>query len=502
MEHAGFPCSGNGQGTSASSDTDELCMLRATELAGLLRGGEVSAREVLAAHLDRIDRLNPSINAIITLLPEQAMARAAALDDAFAKTGSAGPLHGLPIAHKDLIATAGVRTTSGSPLFADFVPHEDALLVQRIRAAGAVMIGKTNVPEFGAGSQTFNTLFGPTRNPYDLTRTAGGSSGGAAAALAAGMLPIADGSDLGGSLRNPASFCGVVGFRPSIGRVPDVAPVANPDKMGVLGPMGRTVADAALLLSVIAGPDSRVAHSLPDPGSEFEPPLDSPGPLRIAFAPAADDVMPFEPEIVTLVTATRRAFEGLGDVDEAFPDLSGAREAFFTLRAKGYAEMLGPLFPAERARIKDTVVGEIERGLAVTADDMAQARAARRQVDLAVRSFFERYDALVLPVSQVVPFPVEIEWPAEVAGQPMATYIDWMESCWAISATGCPSVAVPCGLTRAGLPVGLQVVTAPGNDLAALRLAAAFEQARGPAGLSVGSWLGSGAAEPTGEKWL
>src|SRR5215469_11197650 len=258
------------------SETAGLCLLPATELAGRLRAGEVSAREVLAAHLDRIGRLNPDINAIVTLLPDQAMAQAAALDDAFAKDGPSGLLHGLPVAHKDLIATAGVRTTFGSPLFADFVPDEDALLVQRVRAAGAVMIGKTNVPEFGAGSQTFNPLFGPTRNPYDLTRTPGGSSGGAAAALAARMLPIADGSDLGGSLRNPASFCGVVGFRPSLGRVPDVVPRANPDSMSVLGPMGRTVADVALLLAAIAGPDSRVANSLPEPGSIFAPPLDSP----------------------------------------------------------------------------------------------------------------------------------------------------------------------------------------------------------------------------------
>jgi amidase len=457
-----------------------LCTQPATELAARLRAGEVSAREVLAAHLDRIGRLNPAINAIITLLPEQAMARAALLDERFAQGGPAGPLHGLPIAHKDLLATAGVRTTFGSPLFADFVPDEDALLVQRVRAAGAVMIGKTNVPEFGAGSQTFNTVFGPTRNPYDLARTAGGSSGGAAAALAAGLLPIADGSDLGGSLRNPASFCGVVGFRPSSGRVPNVLAPADPDSMSVLGPMGRTVADTALLLSVIAGPDNRVARSLPEPGSAFAPPLELTGRPRIAFAPAADGAMPFEPDVVALVAATRPSFERLGDVADAFPDLSGARDAFVTFRAKGYADLLGSSYPAERDRIKDTVVAEVVRGLALTGADIGRARAARRQVDAAVSAFFARFDALVLPVSQVVPFPVEVEWPAEVAGHRMATYIDWMESCWAISATGCPSAAVPCGRTAGGLPVGLQIVTAPGTDLLALQLAAAFEQARGP----------------------
>jgi amidase len=480
VAQAGPPDPGPGPRARAGSELDELCLLPATALAARLQAGEISAREVLAAHLDRISRLNPAINAIVTLIPERAMARAAALDDSFVAAGPAGPLHGLPIAHKDLLATAGVRTTSGSPLFADFVPAADALLVQRVRAAGAVMIGKTNVPEFGAGSQTFNPLFGPTRNPADLSRTVGGSSGGAAAALAAGMIPIADGSDLGGSLRNPASFCGVVGFRPSLGRVPDVASPPDPDSLSVLGPMGRTVADAALLLSVIAGPDRRVPDSRPEPGAEFAPPLGSSGRPRIAFAPAADGRMPFEPDVVALVAASRSGFGRLGDVSDAFPDLTGAREAFFTLRAKGYARLLGPSFPAERARIKDTVVGEIERGLALTDDDVARARAARARVAAAVRAFFGRFDALVLPVSQVVPFPVETHWPADVAGHPMATYIDWMESCWAISVTGCPAVAVPCGRTGGGLPVGLQIVTAPGQDLAALRLGAAFEQARGP----------------------
>jgi amidase len=454
-------------------------MMAATELAARLQAGEVSAREVLAAHLDRIDRVNPAINAIITLLPEQAMERAAELDEAFAKEGPVGPLHGLPIAHKDLLLTAGVRTTFGSPLFADFVPDQDALLAQRVRDAGAVMIGKTNVPEFGAGSQTFNTLFGPTRNPHDLSRTPGGSSGGAAAALAAGMLPIADGSDLGGSLRNPASFCGVVGFRPSRGRVPDVLAPADPDSMGVLGPMGRTVADAALLFSVVAGPDARDTQSVPEPGSMFAPPLELPGPLRIAFAAAADGEMPFEPDVVALVAGSRGSFEAFGEITDAFPDLDGAREAFVTLRARHFADLLRPFYPAEQARMKNTVVDEVERGLALTGADIERARTARRRVDAAVRTFFGRFDALVLPVSQVVPFPVEVEWPPNVAGHPMANYIDWMASCWTISATGCPSIAVPSGMTAAGLPVGLQIVTAPGNDLGALQLARAFEQARG-----------------------
>ena len=257
--------------TNTSPAGDDLCALTAVELAARIRAKQVSAREVLTAHLARIERVNPQVNAIVTLVAERAMADATRADEALARGDTPGPLHGLPVAHKDLVDTAGIRTTRGSPFFRDHVPTEDALIVTRIRAAGAVTLGKTNTPEFGAGSQTFNTIFGATKNPYDLTRTCGGSSGGAAVSLACGMLPIADGSDTGGSLRNPAAFCNVVGFRPSPGRVPAESGSWSP--LSVSGPMARTVADVALLLSAIAGPDPRSPLALQDDGARFRAPL-------------------------------------------------------------------------------------------------------------------------------------------------------------------------------------------------------------------------------------
>ena len=458
----------------------ELCDLPATVLARMLRDREVSAREALQSHLRRIEAVNPAINAIVTLVPEVAAARAAEADEAIARGEPLGPLHGLPIAIKDLVATAGIRTTAGSPIFAHAVPDEDDLLARRVRAAGALLLGKTNTPEFGAGSQTFNPVFGPTRNPHDPTKTSGGSSGGAAAALATGMIPIADGSDLGGSLRNPASFCGVVGFRPSPGRVPSW-PTSNAwDDLSVDGPMGRSVEDAALLLSALAGPDPRVPISLPEPGSAFAPPLDADlGAPVVAWAPAAGGTMPFDPVVPAIVDASRAVFESLGcRTEEAFPDLADAREIFFTLRAHGYAADQGELLAEHRDDIKRTVVWNIEEGLKLTWADLARADRLRTDLGARVAGFFQRYDYLVMPVSQVPPFDVDLEYPTEIVGVPMPTYLDWMESCWCITVTGGPAISVPCGVTAQGLPVGLQIVGRRGDDLGVLRLAHAFERAR------------------------
>ena len=462
------------------STAGEPCDLPATVLARMLRDREVSAREVLQSHLRRIEAVNPTVNAIVTLVPEHAAARAAELDEAIAHGEAVGPLHGLPIAHKDLVATAGIRTTAGSPIFADAVPDEDDLLVERCHDAGAVLLGKTNTPEFGAGSQTFNEVFGTTRNPYDPSKTSGGSSGGAAVALATGMVPIADGSDLGGSLRNPASFCGVVGFRPSPGRVPSWPTTNAWDDLSVDGPMGRSVEDAALLLSALAGPDPRVPISLPEPGAVFAPPLDADlGAPVVAWAPAADRTMPFDPAVPAVVDRSRSTFEAIGcRTEEAFPDLTDAREIFLTLRAHSYAADLGELLAEHRDRMKATIVWNVEEGLKLTQADLA--RAERLRTDLVGRTadFFQRFEYLVLPVSQVPPFDAEIEFPTEVAGAPMPTYLDWMESCWCITVTGSPSIAVPCGVTDDGLPVGLQIVGRRGDDLGVLRLAHAFERAR------------------------
>ena len=464
-----------------ASGAPDLCTRTAADLAALLTQGEVSAVEVLETHLDWIDRRNPELNAICTFDRDRARADARAADDLRRRdpeAAAAKPLLGLPTAVKDLVPTKGIRTTFGSPIFADNVPDVDALIVERIRRAGAIVIGKTNTPEFGAGSQTFNPVFGQTRNPWDPSRTCGGSSGGAAAALASGMLPIADGSDLGGSLRNPASFCGVVGFRPTPGRVPRVPPEQGWDDLSVLGPMGRTVADAALLFSVIAGPDARDPISLARPSEPFHPvePLDLSG-LRLAWTPNLGRY-PVEREVVEICEAALPVFQDLGaEVEEAAPDLSGADRIFRTLRANLFADKLGPLLADHRHQMKDTVIEEIERGLALTGADVAAAQADRTQLHCRVVDFFELHDALLLPTVQVLPFDVDRPYPTEIEGHVMSTYTDWMASCYSITVTGCPAISVPCGVGPSGLPVGLQIVTPRGSDRRALALAAAFEEA-------------------------
>jgi amidase len=461
---------------------NDLSRSTAVALRAALVAGEVSAREVLDAHLDRIDRVDPAVNAIVTRTPERAVADAVRADEAHARGEPPGALHGLPIAIKDLVQTAGIRTTFGSPVYAGFVPAEDDLLAARIAAAGAVVVGKTNTPEWGAGSHTFNPVFGVTRNPYDLRRSAGGSSGGAAAAVASRMLPLADGSDLGGSLRNPAAFCNVVGFRPSSGRVPSWPSFDVWDPLSVEGPIGRTVDDAALLLSAIAGPDPRVPLSLDEPGSVFSPAaLDAPpGRVRVAFAPAAAGRFPVERAVVGVLAGHALTFERLGwHVEEAFPVLDGAREVFLTMRAHAYARDLGDLLATERERIKATVVWNIEEGLRLTGEDLGCAQRAWSRIHRRVAAFFERFDVLAMPVTQVVPFPVEVEYPTEVDGVAMETYLDWMESCWSITVTGLPAISVPAGFTPEGLPVGIQFVGGRHADLALLRIARAFEEATG-----------------------
>jgi amidase len=438
----------------------ELCDRSAVELATAIRARTVSAAEVLEAHLARIDAWNPVVNAIVTRTTEQARERAARLDDAIARGEPAGPLHGLPIAHKDLVDTAGIPTTYGSPVFADHVPEQDDPLVEAIRDGGAVCIGKTNTPEFGAGSHTFNPVFGVTRNPYDPSRSAGGSSGGAAAALATGMVPLADGSDLGGSLRNPASFCNVVGFRPSL-------PDDDPLELSTDGPMGRTVEDAALLWSVMTGVPQRATVERAAAARR-----------TIAWAPSFAGTLPVEPVVVEVMEAAAAAFAGLGcELRDVYPALAGAREVFFTLRALSYAETYGDLVQAHRDRIKPVVVGEIERGLALSPEAVDHAVDGMRRLRSAAASFFDEVDFLVQPVAQVVPFDAGLEHPAEVSGAPVETYIDWMASCWQVTVLGGPALAVPCGFTPDGLPVGLQIVGRRGADARVLALGRAFELA-------------------------
>lgn len=458
---------------------DDVCLLDATELAARIRSRDLSAREVVRAHLDRIAQVNPALNAIVTVDEEGALAAAGAADDALARGEEAGPLHGLPIAFKDTHLTRGLRTTHGSPLYADHVPDEDDLLVQRIQDAGAIRIGKTNVPEFAAGSHTFNTVFGATRNPYDTTRSAGGSSGGGAAALAAGLQPIADGSDMGGSLRNPPSFCNVVGLRPTPGRIPSLPSGNLWETLAVAGPMGRTVADTALLLSVMAGPDPRCPLSLEAPGAGFRAPTArDPRGLRVAWTPDLGGRVPVDPEVRAVVEAQVKVFEDLGcHVERDCPDLDGAEDVFRVLRAQEFNLGLGELLDQNRDAFKPSLVWNIEEGRRLSGADIARAYAERTRIHLAATAFFERYDVLLAPVSQVAPFPVELEYPQTIDGQPQHTYLDWMRSAYLLSVLGAPALSVPAGFTPGGLPVGLQIVGPPRAERTVLEVGTVYEAA-------------------------
>jgi amidase len=443
-----------------------------------MRAKELSAHEVMTAHLDRIERINKKVNAIVTLLPERAIEGARAADDALARGKQVGPLHGLPIAHKDLVPTKGIRTTLGSPIFKDFVPEQDGLIVERLRNAGAITIGKTNTPEFGAGSQTFNEVFGETLNPYDLTKTCGGSSGGATVALACGMLPIADGSDMGGSLRNPASFCNVVGFRPSPGRVPHWPDQAAWFTLQVEGPMARTVQDVALLLSAIAGPDPRSPISITEPGSRFAEPLER-NLKRVRIAWSRDlGGLPVDPRVTAAIDAQRHVFESLGcTIEDAEPDFADADEVFKILRAWRFELSRSDLLQTNRDLLKDTVIWNIEQGVKLAGPQIGWAERKRTELYHRVRTFMERYEFLILPVSQVPPFDVKQRYVTEINDVAMDTYIDWMRSCYYITLTGHPAASVPCGFTPDGLPIGVQIVGRHQDDFGVLQLAHAFEQA-------------------------
>jgi amidase len=460
--------------------SEELWRRSATDLAAAIRGRELSCVEVMEAHLARIEAVNPVLNAIVTLDPKLGLRAAAAADDALGREREPGPLFGLPMAVKDLEDTAGMRTTYGSPIHRDHVPTQDTLLVARLRRAGAIVIGKTNTPEFGAGSQTFNPVFGATRNPYDPARTPGGSSGGAAAAVASGMVPLADGSDFGASIRNPASFCNLVGLRPSPGRVPNVPAPAAWNPLGVKGPLARTVEDAALLLRAIAGPDPRAPLSLDDPPESFVlgAGLDPDG-ARIAWSRTLGD-LPVEPEVSAVLEEARAALEAMGCiVEDVEPDLTAADEAFEVLRALGFVQAFGALLDTHGDDLKDTVVWNTRVGLDLTAERIARALALQTETFDRMRGLLEGYDALALPVSQVAPFPVEIEWVTEIAGTAMGSYLEWMRSCSRISVTAHPALSLPAGFTPGGLPIGLQLVGRHRGDLALLRLAAGIERATG-----------------------
>ncbi|SDG81065.1 amidase [Sinosporangium album] len=455
----------------------ELFYLTALEQLALLRSREISAVELLEAHLRRIEDVNGDVNAIVTLDPERAGAQARRADEEWARGRWLGPLHGLPVAHKDLSDTAGMRTTYGSRLFANHVPTADALPVRRIREAGAVTLGKTNTPEFGTGSHTVNEVFGATRNPYDLSRSSGGSSGGAAAALASGMVALADGSDMGGSLRNPASFCNIVGLRPTPGRVPVPSPGSAWFTLPVSGPMARTVDDLALLMSVMAGFDARTPVTLPGDGSEFSvlEDLDLAG-LRVAWSPDLGG-LPVDPATAEVTAGATKVFEKLGArVERVGLDLSDADEAFRAYRGWWYVLSFGEL-PEEE--LGANVRWNLARGREVTATDLARAERLRSGLYARMAELFDSYDVLLAPVSQVPPFPVENPYVDEIDGVAMPDYLAWMRSAYWVSVLHSPAMSVPAGFTPSGLPVGVQLVGRPFADLDLMRIGRAFERATG-----------------------
>jgi len=459
----------------------DICFTPAKKLARLIRSRKLSATEVMKAFIAQIERVNPKVNAIVTFLPEAALSAARKFDKNF-RSNKARPLAGLPIAYKDLVATKGIRTTLGSLVYKDNVPQEDALIVERLQAAGAITLGKTNTPEFGAGSNTFNKVFGATRNPYDPGKTAGGSSGGAGAAVACGMLPFADGSDLAASLRNPGNYCNVVGFRPTPGRVPSY-PSANAwDTQPVMGPIARTVEDSAFLLAAMAGPDRRAPISIVEPGKIFSASLSrSFKKTRIAWSKDLGG-LPMDPRVTAVLEKQRKVFEDLGCVvEEACPDFTGATEAFETLRAVSFSLRFAPLLKTHRALLKDTVIWNIEQGLALDGARIGRAELLRTELFHRMRRFLDKYEFLLAPVNQLPPFPVEEEYPTEIAGVKLGNYLDWMKSCYYITINSHPAISVPAGFTNDAipLPVGLQIVGRYRDDFGVLQLAHAFEQETG-----------------------
>jgi amidase len=435
----------------------------------------------MAAHLDRIGRLNPLLNAIVAKLPDdQCLRLAEAADRRLAQGDGIGPLHGLPIAFKDFEPAVGFPCTRGSPLFRDFFPPEDSVLVERLRRAGVVPIGKTNIPEFAMGSHTYNRVYGTTVNPYDPTKSAGGSSGGAGAALAAGLLPIADGSDLGGSLRNPANFNNIVALRPTVGLVPNAPTPLSFVGFSVKGPMARSVADTAFLLSVMAGPDPRDPTCYPSNPAVFAGNLDQPlTGVRVAWCPDLGG-LPLDRRVRSVLEAQRRTFESLGCiVEEACPDLVGADPIFLTIRSWMSASVLGPLLEQHRDQIKPEAIWQIEAGAKLSGAAVAAAMVQHGELLERFRRFQETYDFLLCAVNQVPPFDATIDWPKEIDGVPMEHYIAWMKSAYWISVTHCPAASVPAGFTGEGLPVGIQIVGRHRDDLGVLQIAHAFEQATG-----------------------
>jgi amidase len=468
---------------TAASD---IVGMDAVQLGAAIHARRISCVEVMDAYLAQIEQLNPTHNAIVALQDREGLLGQAQERDAQLSRGeSMGPLHGFPLAVKDLQATRGIVTAQGSPIFKDFAPDADSLVVERLRGAGGIVIGKTNTPEFGLGSHTYNPVYSVTRNAWDPTRSAGGSSGGAAVALALRMAPVADGSDYGGSLRNPAGWNHVLGFRTSLGRVPNTVREDWLPSMGVSGPMARNVRDLALLLSVMAGFDARAPLSLDGDGAEFLGVQErDPRGLRIGWLGDFGGAAPCEPGVLAACETALKRFEALGCVVEpARPDYApnAAWAAFKTIRSwqAGGALLEHYQDPARRALMKPEAVFEVESGMKLTAYDITAASLVRSEWSQAVRRLLTRHDVLVAPTAQVFPFAAGETWPRQIAGETMDTYHAWMKGVCLVSLSGCPALAVPAGFGAQGLPMGIQIIAPVHRELACLELALAYERAAG-----------------------
>jgi len=459
----------------------DLCFTPATELQRLYRARKTSPLEVMQAVLARVDAVNPGLNAIVTLVRESALKEAKAATAALKKKGrKLGPLHGVPVTIKDLTHTKGIRTTWGSKIFEHNVPTEDSLIVKRLKAAGAIVLGKTNTPEFGAGGNTFNAVFGPTRNPWNPALTCGGSSGGAGVALATGMGPIAQGSDTGGSLRTPAAFCGVVGFRTSPGLVPYYPKLLGWDSIGVTGPMARTVADTALMLSVVAGPDDRSPISYDVDTAAFPRAVKSPSirGWRVAWTPDLNGLIPVDGEVAQVAEAATRVLRSLGaKVTAACCDFSEVNDIVLGTRGLSMVANHADKLPKWKEQMQKGLVWNIEQGLKLSPEEIGRAEALRTTLWHRVRAFMETRELLILPTVAVPPFPVEQPYPTHINGKPLDNYTQWFFLTYGITVTGLPVISVPCGFTKGGLPVGLQIVGRRRQEAMVLRAAAAFEAA-------------------------
>jgi amidase len=455
---------------------DDLTFAPATTVRDLMWRRVVSAREVTEHALNQIERVNPQVNAFVTVCADEALAAADESDKRLARGTPIGPLDGIPVGVKDLFDTAGVRTTRGATIYAEHVPQSDHLIVEREKRAGAIILGKTNTPEFGAGAQTFNRVFGVTRNPYDLSKTCGGSSGGSAVALSCGMVPLADGSDFGGSLRAPAAWCNIVGMRPSPGRVPTWPTRLPWSTLSVDGPMARTVADIALFLQALAGPDPRSPIGIESSPDAFAAPLArNMAGVKVAFSTDLG-YLPVDNEVAAICTRACEAFSALGaEVHEAHPDFAGASDIFKTLRAEKFAIDRDDDMREHRNELKQTIIDNVEAGWRLGGLDPAKAEEARGKLWHQVREFMNDFDVMVTPVNPVSPFPADQETLLEINGKQLETYVDWGALRHVVSIVGLPSISVPVGFTSTGLPVGLQITGRHHGDFALLQIAHAFE---------------------------